>query len=93
MIISGMVTNAPAAMVAHRGIRMQRPEKRAMATVTGSVAVVESWRVTNSFHVVINAIIAVVNSAGAASGNKMRRKACLVAPSTRAASSTPTAIA
>ena len=62
---------------------------RAMATVTGSVAVVESWRASmNSFHVAMNARIAVVNSAGAARGSRTRRKACpREAPSTRAASS------
>ena len=60
-----------------------------MATVTGSVSVVESCLASmNSFQVVIKAMIAVVNSAGAARGRRMRRKAWeREAPSTRAASS------
>ena len=60
-----------------------------MATVTGSVPVVDSCLANmNSFHVVMNAMMAVVNSAGAAKGRSTRRKAWLRdAPSTLAASS------
>ena len=60
-----------------------------MATVTGSESGVESCLASmNSFHVAMNARIAVVNIAGAASGRITLRKASeREAPSTRAASS------
>src|SRR5699024_1667338 len=90
MMMRGMVTSAPAGMVAAEGYsKAEGPEKRAMATVTGSVGVVDNCRASmNSFHVVMKAMMAVVKSAGAARGRRMSRKACdFVAPSTRAASS------
>src|SRR5699024_11497714 len=86
MITSGTVTNAPAAMIAaYDGVYGLMPEKRAIATVTGSVPVVESCCDSrNSFQVMMNARIAVVNSAGAASGRMILTNACpRVAPSTR----------
>ena len=82
--------SAPAAIVAAYGYsNALGPVKRAMATVTGSVEVFDSWRASmNSFHVATNARIAVVNSAGVASGRTTMRNAWpRVAPSTRAASS------
>ena len=60
-----------------------------MATVTGWVASLESWlEIRNSFHDEMNARIAVVKTAGAASGRMILRNACAcVHPSIRAASS------
>ena len=77
MITGGTGTREPAAMIAAYGcVNGSLPAKRAMATVTGSVARLDSWLESmNSFHVMMNARIAVVNSAGAASGKMILVKA------------------
>ena len=90
MMMSGMVTSAPAAMTEAYGYsKWLSPENRAIATVTGSVASVDSCLASmNSFQVAMKHRIAVVKSAGAASGSKTVRNAVpRDAPSTRAASS------
>src|SRR3978361_996426 len=90
MMISGMVTMVAAAMMVVYGSSCGcDPANEAMATVTGFVASEDSWLDSrNSFHEEMKARIAVVKTAGAASGMITLRNAWpWVQPSIRAASS------
>jgi hypothetical protein len=88
---TGMVTiTAAAAMDPVGSTNWEAPEKRPSAAGTGRAALVEVSEMpyAKSFHAMKKAMIAVVNTPGAASGTITLRNACqVVAPSTWAACS------